>query len=78
MKQTFENMNSSYMSYIERFRSAVDDRGKYETEIELYNIHKENIMAISECTKGFMDRWNSVISGLVEDEENKEIEKNLL
>jgi hypothetical protein len=78
LKQTFENMNSSYMSYIERFRSAVDDRGKYETEIELYNIHKENIMAISECTKGFMDRWNSVISGLVEDEENKEIEKNLL
>lgn len=77
LKQTFENMNSTYMAYVERFRSAVDDRDKYKTEIELYKIHKENIMSISECTKEFMNRWNSVISGLVEDEEDTEM-KNAL
>lgn len=69
LKQAFESMNSTYMFYIERFRSAVDDRDKYKEEIELYTLRKSNIMAIGECTKAFMDTWGVIIRDFIEDEE---------
>ena len=69
LKQAFENMNETYMFYIERFRSAVDDRDKYKEEIELYTLRKSNIMAIGDCTKEFMDTWGVIIRDFIEDEE---------
>lgn len=69
LKQAFENMNETYMFYIERFRSAVDDRDKYKEEIELYTLRKSNIMAIGDCTKSFMDTWGVIIRDFIEDEE---------
>lgn len=69
LKQAFENMNETYMFYIVRFRSAVDDRDKYKEEIELYTLRKSNIMAIGECTKAFMDTWGVIIRDFIEDEE---------
>lgn len=71
LKQAFENMNSTYMFYIERFRSAVDDRDKYKAEIELYNLRKANIMSIGECTSEFMDTWGIIIRDFIEDEETE-------
>ena len=69
LKQAFENMNETYMFYIERFRSAVDDRDKYKEEIELYKLRKSNIMAIGDCTREFMDTWGIIIRDFAEDEE---------
>ena len=69
LEQAFENMNETYMFYIERFRSAVDDRDKYKEEIELYTLRKSNIMAIGDCTKEFMDTWSVIIRDFIEDEE---------
>jgi hypothetical protein len=69
LKQAFENMNETYMFYIERFRSAVDDRDKYKEEIELYALRKSNIMAIGDCTREFMDTWGVIIRDFIEDEE---------
>lgn len=71
LKQAFENMNSTYMFYIERFRSAVDDRDKYKAEIELYNLRKANILAISEYTSEFMGTWNNIIQDFILDEETE-------
>lgn len=69
LKQALENVNETYMFYIERFRSAVDDRDKYKAEIELYNLRKANIMAIGDCTREFMDTWGVIIRDFIEDEE---------
>lgn len=69
LKRAFKDMNSTYMFYIEKFRSAVDDRDKYKVEIELYNLQKANIMAISDCTREFMDTWDVIIRDFIEDEE---------
>ena len=69
LKRAFKDMNSTYMFYIEKFRSAVDDRDKYKVEIELYNLQKANIMAISDCTREFMDIWDVIIRDFIEDEE---------
>lgn len=73
LEQAFSNMNKTYMDCTNRFRSAVDDREKYKSEIQLYNLRKENIMSIRECTREFMDTWSSIIRDFVEDEI---IEKN--
>ena len=59
------------MFYIERFRSAVDDRDKYKAEIELYNLRKANILAISEYTSEFMGTWNNIIQDFILDEETE-------
>lgn len=69
LKQVFESMNSTYMSCIERFRSAVDDRDKYKAEIELYNLRKTNIETIGGCISGFMNIWNIIIQDFIEDED---------
>ncbi len=67
-KETFDSLNSTYQSYIERFRSAVDDRDKYKSEIGQYNLRKNTIMSIGECTKDFMDTWDNVIQDFTDDE----------
>lgn len=71
IKQSFESMNSTYLSCIERFSSAVDDRDKYKAEIELYNLRKGNIMSIDDCTKEFMDTWSTVIQDFIDDVETE-------
>ena len=73
LNQAFDSMNNTYMSCVERFRSAVDDRDKYKSEIKLYNLRKENIMSISKCTKKFMDTWGIIIRDFIEDEETEKI-----
>lgn len=69
LKHVFESMNNTYMSCIERFRAAVDDRDKYKNEIELYNLRKDNIEAIDKCTSDFMNTWNIIIQDFIEDED---------
>lgn len=73
LKQTFNRLNSMYMTYIEHFRSAVDDRDKYKVEIELYSLRKENIMAIGDATGKFMDTWSVIIRDIVEEEETNRV-----
>lgn len=72
MKQGLRNMNDTYMSCIERFRAAVDDRDKYKAEIELYNLRKSNIMEIGDCTDDFMSIWNIIIRDFEEDTSESE------
>lgn len=67
LKMTFENMNSTYMFYIEKFRSAIDDRDKYKADIDRYTLRKENIISIGECIGKFMDTWNNIIHDFIED-----------
>lgn len=69
LNHVFESMNNTYMSCIERFRAAVDDRDKYKNEIELYNLRKDNIEAIDKCTSDFMNTWNIIIQDFIEDED---------
>ena len=71
LKQAFESMNFTYMQYIERFRSAVDDRDKYKREIDLYKQRKANILSIGESANEFMDTWNMIIQGFIEDEQTE-------
>ena len=71
LKQAFESMNSTYMQYIERFRSAVDDRDKYKKEIDSYNQRKTNILSIGESANEFMDTWNMIVQGFIEDEQTE-------
>lgn len=73
LKQTFNSLNSMYMTYIEHFRSAVDDRDKYKAEIELYNLRKENITAIGDATSKFMDTWGVILHDIVEEEETDKV-----
>lgn len=74
LEQVFANMNATYMSCIERFKSAVDDRDKYKSDIELHNMRKFNIMAIGDCTGDFMQIWNIIIHDFTNDEtESKKI-----
>ncbi len=67
LKMTFENMNSTYMFYIEKFHSAIDDRDKYKADIDRYTLRKENIISIGECIGKFMDTWNNIIHDFIED-----------
>lgn len=69
LNRSFESMNSTYISCIERFRSAIDDRAKYKEKIELHNLCKANIISIGDCTKAFMDTWELIIRDFVVDEE---------
>ena len=71
LKQTFESVNSTYMQYIERFRSAVDDRDKYKKEIDSYKQRKANILSIGESANKFMDTWNMIVQGFTEDEQTE-------
>ncbi len=68
LKNVFEGMNRTYMSCIERFQSAVDDRDKYKADIALHNLRKANIMSIRDCTNDFMQIWNIVINDLKDNE----------
>ena len=71
LKQVFESMNFTYKQYIKRFSSAVDDRDKYKKEIDSYNQRKANILSIGESTNEFMDTWNMIVQGFIEDEQTK-------
>ena len=68
LKEVFKNMNDTYMSCIERFRSAIDDRDKYKADIQSHNFRKDNILAIADCTKAFMEVWEVIIRDIVEEE----------
>lgn len=65
LKQEFTNMNVTYLSCIERFRSVVDDRDKYKADIKFHNQRKDNINSINLYTKDFMEIWNSIIDGFM-------------
>lgn len=71
LKQVFESTNFTYKQYIKRFSSAVDDRDKYKKEIDSYNQRKANILSIGESTNEFMDTWNMIVQGFIEDEQTK-------
>lgn len=62
LKKVFNDMNETYMSCVERFRSIVDDRDKYKADIELHNLRKSNIESIKNCTSDFMKIWENIIS----------------
>lgn len=66
LKQEFINMNVTYISCIDRFRSVVDDRDKYKADIKLHNQRKANINSIKVYTKDFMDIWNIVIDDFID------------
>lgn len=70
IQKSFDSMNSTYLSCVERFSSAVDDRDKYKAEIELYNLRKTTILSIAKCTSEFMDTWNIIIRDFTEDEQS--------
>ena len=73
MENTFDTMNETYTFYINRFRSAIDDRGKYIAEKELHNLRKENIEYVKECTSDFMKTWDIIIKDVIDDKiENSE------
>ena len=68
LEQVFENMNITYMSCIDRFSSAVDDRDKYKADIVFHNMRKSNIMAIGNSTRNFMQVWDVIVHDIADDE----------
>ncbi len=62
IKNAFDSVNASHKRCAERFRSAIDDRKKYKDHLDDLFEWKMNSEFIGECTRAFMDTWNSIVS----------------
>ena len=61
LQQGFDNINNSFISCIQYFKSAIDDRDKYKANIEQYSKRKTNIVEIDSCTSDFMHTWKTIV-----------------
>ncbi|MDO5297185.1 MAG: dynamin family protein [bacterium] len=64
----FQAVNKSYKAYSDGFKQAIDDRKVYQENNNLRERRQVVISKITTFTRGFMETWNSIVSGVITDE----------
>ena len=64
LKYAFDDMLKVQKDCVECFLNIIDDTDKYKQEIEQRTARKDTIYQVQNCTKDFMNVWNSVVSAV--------------